>query len=111
MIVKGQDDSFVVDKVTTDELTKSENYQIVHPNFDNKDNHIRLKLSQGAGPDIRRYSVKADSAKGLKTYEYFRLNEIEAGSLDEIQGKAPLPQFKSELAWKLAHIVRQLFQS
>ncbi|QQP94442.1 hypothetical protein [Lysobacter enzymogenes] len=67
-------------------VEESGTYEIIHPNLDRYSEHLeRLHLAVNDGALVK-YSVYKDSPKGHKTYNFFRLYELEVDSLDKAQG-------------------------
>lgn len=64
----------------------SDTYEIIHPNLDSYCEYISFLMVSIDGVNLRRYCVRGESAKGLRTVEYFKLRSLEVDSLDEIQG-------------------------
>lgn len=82
---------FVIDKDDAAVFEESENYRLIHPNFDLYKDHISIKLVMDDDISIIKYTKQPGSEKGPYTYEYFNLQEREIGTFDAAQGlDAPL---------------------
>lgn len=68
------------------ELELSEKYKIVHPNIDNRDEHLLRMALQINTKRIIKYITVDNSEKGNFSYAYFRLSELEVDSYDSTQG-------------------------
>jgi uncharacterized protein (TIGR02646 family) len=86
MGVKKTDDSFFLEAQNCSAPFRSDIYTIIHPNLDRVEDHLDIEIRQRNRNYIRKYWVVNNSAKGLKTYEYFKLIELEVESVDEAQG-------------------------
>lgn len=86
MQFKGQDDKFVVDKVNEASFPKAENYYIVHPNFDQWEQHLSRESLQFNQKLLVKYTLIGESEKGQYTRDYFSFKELEVNSFDEAQG-------------------------
>lgn len=85
MQYKGAKTDFVVSPNVAAEFENAANYRFVHPNFDLYEEHLdRLEVKKGTSR-IVKYTIMADSAKGIYTYNYFNLRGLEIGSLDALQ--------------------------
>jgi len=85
MGIKRADDSFFLGTRDCAEPFKSELYKIIHPNLDEPNDHLHVKIEQSNNTYIRKYWVINNSAKGKETYEYFRLSELEIQRVDVAQ--------------------------
>jgi len=86
MQFKGEDDSFVVDKINTASFTSSSNYQFLHPNFDSWDQHLCRDARQINTKYVVKYTLISTNPKGQYTYDYFDLRGLEIDSFDVAQG-------------------------
>ncbi|WP_137279200.1 HNH endonuclease [Pseudomonas rhizoryzae] len=68
-------------KILKSELFKKEYYDFVHPNLDDRFAHLCIEVSQKGPKVIVRYEIL--SPLGQKTYDYFRLNQLEINSWDD----------------------------
>jgi hypothetical protein len=91
MQFKGEGDCFVKDKAGAS-FEDAENYDIVHPNYDEWESHLDRQAQQSNRKLLVKYRVIGGSAKGSYTYDYFALKDLEIDSFDEGQGieKPPL---------------------
>lgn len=87
MEIKGEDDGFVIDKHDVTQLMSGGNYLLVHPNFDEWEQHLIREAHQINRFLFIRYAVVGGSVKGHYTYDYFRLKDLEVESLDAAQGR------------------------
>ena len=76
---------FVIDPSSSAALQTSENYRLIHPNYDRYKEHIRIVSFQDDDVTVVKYTILG-SDKGNYTYEYFNLRELEVGSFDATQG-------------------------
>lgn len=84
--IKRADDTFVIEKSDANHYEMSENYTLVHPNFDCYESHLR-RFEYGGGPmSLVIFSLKHGSDKGVAMRKYFRLGELEVDSFDQAQG-------------------------
>ncbi|MBM1169923.1 HNH endonuclease [Microvirga arabica] len=86
MQFKIEDDEFVVDKQDGAEFQDSSNYRIVHPNYDEWEQHLDRVSQQSNRKLLVIYAIVNQSEKGRYTYDYFGLKELEVNSFDEGQG-------------------------
>jgi len=86
MGIKRADDSFFLAPRTCTDPFKSSLYTIIHPNLDDPDLHLQIESRQMNTKMFRKYWIVNDSQKGKETYRYFRLEELEVNTLDEVQG-------------------------
>lgn len=86
MELKSEDDEFVVDKTSRAKIQSSENYLIVHPNFDRWEEHLYRESQQFNTKVLVKFGIVGDSAKGRYTYDYFELQNLEKDSFDKAQG-------------------------
>lgn len=63
---------------------ESDNYHIIHPYYDDIDEHLELYELTLRSKSIKKY--KYTSEKGQYTYNYFKMKELEVNYLDEAQG-------------------------
>ncbi len=73
-------------KNTSRKVFKSKLYKFVHPNLDEYDSHLLLISHQIGKSVLMKYNVINKSPKGLFTYEYFHLKDLEKDSFDLSQG-------------------------
>lgn len=66
-------------------LLDSARYKLAHPNFDDVEEHLVRLVQQVGRKRIAKYMIKT-AAKGLYTYDYFHLKELETNSYDDAQG-------------------------
>ena len=82
MDIKNDDVSFIQGDGS---LEDSSRYKLVHPNFDNPEDHLVRFAEQVGRSRIVKYVVHTPD-KGRYTYDYFKLKELETISYDEAQG-------------------------
>lgn len=105
MQLKGEDDSFVVDKINPASFTLGSNYQLLHPNFDQWDQHLCRDARQVNMKYVVKYTLISMSPKGQYTYDYFDLKGLETDSFDAAQGvKHAAPYSESESVAKARQI-------
>lgn len=110
MEIKRADDKFVVDKTNVAHYELSDNYNIVHPNFDLYEDHL-CRFEMGAGPkSLVIFSVKPGSDKGAAMRDYFRLGELEVDSFDQVQG-LDTQDTEFEIAVQVRELARKWGQS
>jgi hypothetical protein len=66
--------------------TASATYQLIHPNLDRFAEHLSHVSVDVDGFRFRKFKPKSASDKGKFTYEFMRLDEVEVGDLDYLQG-------------------------
>jgi hypothetical protein len=88
MGIKGSDTSFYVGSNDESQPFRSELYTFVHPNCDAVFDHLSIFVVQANDKLLVTYGFTNGSAKAQRTYDYFRLKEIEINSFDEAQGLA-----------------------
>lgn len=84
MEIKRQDISFF--HGVMGEFYSSNNYRFIHPHSDIYWNHMKYSVQVENDFMLIQYSVVDGSAKGLYTYKYFRLEELEINTLNVAQG-------------------------
>lgn len=77
---------FVVDCADEDARLLSANYLLIHPNFDNYEDHISHSLNQANGRVVQKFTKHAGSDKAEYTYTFFNLRGLEVDGFDEAQG-------------------------
>ena len=65
-------------------FSKSEYYKFIHPNLDEYYSHLDIEEIRKKGNIFKKYYP--EDSKGLYTYEYFKLKELEQGDLNSFQG-------------------------
>lgn len=89
MQIKKADTSFLVFPI--DELPirvfKSKYYKFIHPNLDNIEEHLELNISRKGRARIIKYLSPNHSEKGIFTYKYFKLRELEIDAANKAQGR------------------------
>jgi hypothetical protein len=83
---KGESDHFVINKQDSAEFESSNNYHIVHPNYDEWELHLGRVSQQSNKSLLVIYTILNDSQKGCYTHHFFALKELEVNSFDEGQG-------------------------
>lgn len=97
MQFKGDDVSFVVNETNTTSFTSSNNYLLLHPNFDQWDQHLCRVAQQINTKILVKYTRISNDPKGDYTYDYFDLKGLEVDSFDAAQGsKLAVPGSQSE---------------
>lgn len=107
MEIKKADLSFIVDipAMGTD-YYNSIHYKIIHPNLDVYNNHLVRKELRTNNIALVKYSW-ANNDKGLFTYQYFKLNELEIDTLNSAQG---LPRRSNYIAYITDNVRRKLLK-
>jgi hypothetical protein len=68
-------------------IYRSRFYKFIHPNLDNYDAHLKMHVERfGKKNRLLKYRVINESPKGVFTYEYFKLKNLELNSFDKAQG-------------------------
>lgn len=87
MAIKGNDTSFIVEGSSfEDNFYASEKYLFLHPHSDNYWDSIRYSVAIENDIQLIQYTVINDCPKGLYTYNYFRLEQLEIDIVNEAQG-------------------------
>lgn len=86
MQIKKSDTSFYTGLFDDANPFKSEYYKFVHPNLDEIDRHLSIRIEQVNTKQLIKYCVINASAKGQSSYDYFKLEKIEINTFDEAQG-------------------------
>lgn len=110
MGIKNQDHSFFSLKSGVRRPFRERNFSILHPNLANMDAHLLLEIHQIGAKIFIKYHLSQDP-KAKQTYEYFKLKDIETGSLDSAQGLRDLTEMKSRLEHEISVIERLLESS
>jgi len=106
MQYKGADVDFVIDANCAEALQQSENYRLIHPNFDSFKDHISFRLEADDDVTVIKYTKRPGSEKAVYTYDYFGLRGREIGAADEAQG-LDVPQELGEWATKAQEMARE----
>lgn len=61
-------------------------YQIIHPNLDSYKEHLQHRSIEIDDLRFRKFLRRNATEKGLFTYSFFRLKDVEVGQLDRMQG-------------------------
>lgn len=85
MEYKGEDDGFVVNTYKAAEYEKSENYLIVHPSFDEWEQHLSRESKQVNKKNMVKFTIVDGSTKGQYTYDYFNLMGLEIDTFTSAQ--------------------------
>lgn len=67
-------------------VDSSDAYEIIHPNLDVYADHLSRVVAGMDNHLLVKYLTSRATPKGRKTYEFFRLEELEVGCLDKAQG-------------------------
>ena len=110
MGIKNQDRSFFSLRTGSRRPFRVENFSILHPNLSNIDAHLLLQFHQVGTKQFIKYHL-SQNPKAKRTYEYFKLREIETGSLDSAQGLRNLTEMKSLLVHEIEAVERLLQSS
>ncbi|EOV0110716.1 HNH endonuclease [Vibrio parahaemolyticus] len=89
MQIKKEDVSFLnVDvKNPPRNIFKSKYYKFVHPNIDNVFYHLKRNCRQEGHARIIKYEFPSGNEKGLFTYNYFKLRDLEIEEANKYQGR------------------------
>lgn len=109
MEYKRDDDSFVVDKDNPELLEDSENYLLIHPNFDCYKDHISKSSYEDDDVVVVKFTKREGSAKGAFTYDYFNLSGLERQVADEAQGALVIEE-PSEAGFEVRRLAEELGQ-
>lgn len=107
--IKNQDDAFVINKTDPNTFQQSGNYRLVHPNFDDWKDHLKIYSMQINERDLIVYGVIGASPKGEYTHNYFKLRELEKDTFNYAQGR-PLSPGESEVIEQFRKLVEQFAQ-
>ncbi|PWQ87062.1 hypothetical protein DKY64_04395 [Stenotrophomonas maltophilia] len=80
---------FVVNQMDAEALQTSENYLLIHPNYDLYKDHIRFVEVRDDDSTVLKFT-KQGTPKGEYTFKYFNLAELEVGKADAYQGRPAL---------------------
>lgn len=87
MQIKGTDTSFIVEGASFEnEFYASNKYLFIHPHSDNYWDSITYSVAIENDIQLIQYTVVNDCPKGLYTYNYFKLEQLEIDIVDEAQG-------------------------
>lgn len=86
MKMKRDDLDFLRLPMPVDNLEDGSKYKFVHPNIDDRDQHLVRIVMQVNTKKLVKYVVVDESEKGQFGYNYFRLDEFEVDSFDAAQG-------------------------
>lgn len=87
MKIKRNDIAFLNDVFFQSEnYFDTKGYDIVHPNLDVYDNHLKLYGFQCGSVKLIKYIIVDNSRKGDFTYGYFKLKELEVNTFNNAQG-------------------------
>lgn len=85
MEIKKERIDFLKDAATIIANVKHTNqYHIIHPNFDNYFEHMDLDVNIKNEKEMVKFTAK--KPKGTYTYNFFKLNELETDTFNEAQG-------------------------
>lgn len=107
MGIKRENTSFYTAAVDANPLVNV-HYQFIHPNLDNAKAHLLYASAQLNDKQLIKYRVVNDSPKGLYTYGYFRLQEVEINTFDDAQG---LSVVTSKLTGELAKLLDEILDA
>ncbi|HHG3492841.1 TPA: HNH endonuclease [Vibrio parahaemolyticus] len=110
MEIKGTDTSFIVEGSSfEDNFYASEKYLFLHPHSDNYWDSIHYSVAIENDIQLIQYTVVNDCPKGLYTYNYFKLGQLEIDIVNEAQGidtESISPAIQEDLALE----IQALFQ-
>ncbi|HDI3294035.1 TPA: hypothetical protein PMD70_003404 [Vibrio cholerae] len=110
MEIKGTDTTFIVEGSSFDDnFYASEKYLFLHPHSDNYWDSIHYSVAIENNIQLIQYTVVNNCPKGLYTYNYFRLGQLEIDIVNEAQGidtESISPAIQDDLALE----VQALFQ-
>lgn len=72
--------------VAEERVLDSSLYEIIHPNLDFYKDHLPHRAIEIDDFRFRKFLRRRATNKGLFTYSFFRLNDVEVGQLDKMQG-------------------------
>lgn len=94
MDIKKERCDFLANASDGQHLQASENYLIVHPNFDDWYKHLCIESVRIGRVRIFKYLVNGKSTKAVYTYSYFKLQDLEEDTFDQAQG-LPRPTMRT----------------
>lgn len=105
MKMKRDDLDFLNLPVDMAEFAISTKYKIIHPNIDDKNAHLKRIALQCSDIRIVKYVPIDNSEKGVFSYQYFNLRELEIDSFDAAQNAN---QMESEAIAAVRELVKSL---
>lgn len=93
------------------EIENSAKYKFIHPNIDDRDQHLTRLAIQSNAKRIVKYVVTPGSDKGEFTCSYFQLQELEIDSYDAMQGANIYTANERAMIESIRAQVRELEQS
>lgn len=109
MQFKGEQDCFVKNKLEGAPFEDGDNYDFVHPNYDEWELHLNRQAQQSNKKMLVKYMIMGGSAKGAYTYDYFALRELEVDSFDQGQGIETVPASAASEAMLEARAIARAF--
>ncbi|WP_052193027.1 HNH endonuclease [Vibrio fluvialis] len=110
MEIKGRDTSFIIDSASFDDnFYASDKYLFIHPHSDNYWDHINYSVAIENDIQLIQYTVVGNSLKGIYTYNYFKLRQLEIDIVNEAQG-AKTESISPTIGEDLALEIQALFQ-
>lgn len=100
---------FLINTGTGADFQDSENYRLIHPNFDLYKEHISIRMEINDDTTLIKYTKRPGSVKGPYTYDYFNLQEREVGTFDTAQG-IDVPDDLNKGALEAQDLARQFGQ-
>jgi uncharacterized protein (TIGR02646 family) len=92
MWIKKERIDFLIDASTIlQNCQQSDQYQLIHPNFDQYFDHMDLDVLIRNETEMVKFTPK--KPKGVYTYDFFKLNELEIDTMNKAQGiKDAIPE-------------------
>lgn len=90
------------------DLEDSNKYKLIHPNIDNRDEHLERIVQQRNAKRMVKYVVLPESDKGVFAYTYFQLSEFEIESYDDAQGANFASGQEGETVAEIRDLVREI---
>ena len=109
MQFKRSGDAFVVDPDDSTKFQDSENYRLVHPNFDAYGKHLIRLQAQADTKNIVIFVKTPGSEKATYTHDFFALHELQVDSFDKAQGLEE-ENLETELAAKVRALAKEFDQ-
>ncbi|AUM28859.1 HNH endonuclease [Acinetobacter pittii] len=110
MEIKGQDTSFIVEDISfKEDFYASDNYLFLHPHSDKYWDSINYSVAIENDIQLIQYTVINNCPKGLYTYDYFRLSQLEIDIMNEAQG-IEIENISLEIDQDIALEIQALFQ-
>lgn len=108
MKMKRDDLNFLRLPVDVADIEDGQKYKLIHPNIDDRDEHLERHVRQRNAKKLVKYVIIGDSEKGKFSYDYFRLQEFEVDSFDTAQGANQAPADELDAIASIRALVREI---